>query len=152
MPATENTMTTDTATTAATAPPPPLPLLKGHAAEYYGWCRQHQLRFQRCAHCQTWRHPPRPLCNHCHSFDVEWAAVSGTGVLHAWTVVVASMEPGLAKDAPYVPAIVALDEGPRVASWITGVAPEQLREGMRLQLWFDDVTPEVSLPKFRRAG
>ena len=44
-----------------------------------------------------------------------------------------------------------LEEGPRMASWVTGVAEEDLREGMPLELWFDDVTTEVSLPKFKAA-
>lgn len=129
-----------------------LPVLKGHTAEFYGWCRKHQLRFQRCARCKTWRHPPRPLCNRCHSFETEWAAVSGTGTLHAWTVAVTPMGPAFAAVVPYVPAIVALDEGPRLASWVTGIAPERLREGLRLQVWFDDVTAEVTLPKFELAA
>jgi uncharacterized OB-fold protein len=134
------------------AVPRSLPVLKGSTAEFYGWCRQHELRFQRCARCKTWRHPPRLLCNHCHSFETEWAAVSGRATLHAWTVAVAAMGPAFANDVPYVAAIVQLEEGPRMASWVTGVAEDQLREGMGLQLWFDDVTPEVSLPKFKAAG
>lgn len=134
-----------------TAAPRHLPLLKGYTAEFYGWCYRHELRFQRCARCRTWRHPPRPLCNQCHSFETEWAPVSGLGTLHAWTVVVAPMEPALAAQVPYVAAVVALDEGPRMASWVTGIAPEQLRVGMRLQVWFDAVTPEVTLPKFKPA-
>jgi uncharacterized OB-fold protein len=126
-----------------------LPVLRGYAAEFYGWCQKHELRFQRCARCKTWRHPPRPLCFKCHSFEVEWAPVSGQGRLHAWTVPMAPIGSAFASQMPYVAAIVALDEGPRMASWVTGVAPEDLRVDMRLLVWFDAVTPEVTLAKFR---
>jgi uncharacterized OB-fold protein len=62
------------------------------------------------------------------------------------------MGPAFADKVPYVAAIVALDEGPRMATWITDIAPEKLREGMRVQVWFDAVTPEVTLAKFRPAA
>ena len=137
--------------TSEAATPRYLPVLKGFTAEFYGWCRQHELRFQRCAHCKAWQHPPRLLCNHCHSFETEWAPVSGAATLHAWTVAVAPMGPVFANDVPYVAAIVGLQEGPRMASWVTGVAPEDLKVDMRLQVWFDDLTPEVTLAKFRPA-
>ncbi len=127
----------------------PLPVLQGYTKEFYAWCKQRELRFQRCARCKTWRHPPRPLCNNCHSFETEWAPVAGRGRLHSWTVGVTPIGRVFAADVPYVAAVVELDEGPRMATWVTGVAPEQLRADMRVQVWFDDVTPEVTLAKFK---
>ena len=129
-----------------------LPVITPGDQPYWTALRAHELRLQRCARCGSWRHPPRPLCNLCHSFETKWAAVAGTGTLHAWTVAIAPMGPAFSGDVPYVAAIVALDEGPRLASWVTDIAPEQLREGMRLTVWFDPVSPEVSLPKFRPVG
>jgi uncharacterized OB-fold protein len=129
----------------------PLPLLKGYTAEFYGWCGRRELRFQRCARCKTWRHPPRPLCNRCHAFESEWAPVSGAGTLYCWTVAMASLGPAFAADVPYVAAVVTLDEGPRMVTWLTDIAPARLHEGMRVQVWFDPVTPEVTLAKFRPA-
>lgn len=128
-----------------------LPVLNGYSAEFYGFCRQHELRFQRCTNCHAWRHPPRPMCNQCHSFDAEWVAVSGAGTLYAWTVAVAPMGAAFAAKVPYIAAIVALEEGPRLASTLVDVAETDLRVGMPLRVCFDDLTPEVSLPKFRPA-
>jgi uncharacterized OB-fold protein len=48
--------------------------------------------------------------------------------------------------------VVELDEGPRLTTWVTGIAPDELRLGMPVELWFDDVTDEVTLPKFRPAN
>jgi len=42
-----------------------------------------------------------------------------------------------------------LDEGPRLATWVTGIPPDQLRVGMPVELWFEDVSDEVTLPKFK---
>ena len=50
---------------------------------------------------------------------------------------------------PYVFAIVELDEGPRIATNIVGVEPEKVRIGMEVEATFDDVTPEITLVKFK---
>jgi hypothetical protein len=42
-----------------------------------------------------------------------------------------------------------LAEGVRLVSHVLGLVPEQLRVGLPVEVRFDDVTPEVTLPKFR---
>ena len=129
-----------------------LPVLQGYAKEFYAWCKQHELRFQRCAKCKTWRHPPRPLCNQCHSFETEWAPVKGKGKVYCWTVAMAPIGRAFISDLPYAAVVGELDEGPRMATWVTGIPPDQLRVDMRVEVWFDDVTPEVTLAKFKPAA
>ena len=53
---------------------------------------------------------------------------------------------------PYVLAIVELAEGPRVTTNIVGCPPEAVRCGLPVEVAFDDVTPEVTLVKFRPAN
>jgi uncharacterized OB-fold protein len=50
---------------------------------------------------------------------------------------------------PYVFAIVELDEGPRMATNIVGIEPERVAIGMKVEVFFDDVTPEITLVKFK---
>ena len=52
---------------------------------------------------------------------------------------------------PYVAAIVELAEGPRFPTNLVGVDmnPDAIKIGMQLEVIFDDVTSEVTLPKFR---
>ena len=40
---------------------------------YWAAARQRELRFQRCADCRRWRHPPGPLCPTCGSARSAWA-------------------------------------------------------------------------------
>src|SRR5207253_8188738 len=63
----------------------PLPKARGRAAEFYAFCKNHELRFQRCTECGTWRHIPRDMCAKCGSFNWEWARSSGKGKLFSWT-------------------------------------------------------------------
>jgi uncharacterized OB-fold protein len=125
------------------------PALHGHTREFYGWCRQHELRFQRCLACGTWRHPPRPMCAKCHSMKSEWARTSGFGKVYCWTVVYQALDPAFAEAVPYAGVIVELDEGPRLATWVTNIPPDQLRIGMPVEVWFDDIDEQIALPKFR---
>lgn len=130
----------------------PLPRVGGRSAEFYKFCKDHQLRFQRCTECRTWRHIPRDMCAKCGSFKWEWAQSSGKGKLFSWTTAVQPMMPQFSGNVPYSPAIVELEEGVRMVSWLTDVKPEELQIGMPVEVVFDDVTPDVTLPKFRRAA
>lgn len=130
----------------------PLPRVGGRSAEFYNFCKRHELRFQRCTGCGTWRHIPRDMCAKCGSFDWEWARSSGKGKLFSWTTAVQPMMRQFADQVPYSPVIVELEEGVRMVTWLTDVKPDELQLGMPVEVAFDDVTPEVTLPKFRRSA
>jgi hypothetical protein len=61
------------------------------------------------------------------------------------------MLPQFTDVTPYSPAIVELEEGVRMVTWITDISNEELKLDIPVEVVFDDVTPEVTLPKFRRA-
>jgi uncharacterized OB-fold protein len=128
----------------------PLPLIEGLAGEFYGWCKQHELRFQRCSSCETWRHVPRAMCAKCGSFEWEWAPSSGRGTVFTWTVAARAMHPAFADDAPYAAAVIEMDEGVRLVSRVTDCPPDDLAIGMPVEVVFENVTPEITLPMFRR--
>lgn len=129
----------------------PLPAMEGFAKEFYGWCQRHELRFQRCNDCGTWRHVPRELCAACGSWKWEWAASSGRGTVFTWTTVARALHPAFQSDTPYAPVVIEMEEGVRLLSQMVDCPPEQLRIGMPVTVVFDAVTPDVTLPKFRRA-
>jgi uncharacterized OB-fold protein len=51
---------------------------------------------------------------------------------------------------PYAIAIVELEEGVRMATWVVDVRPNELTIGLPVVVVFDDVAGGVTLPKFRR--
>jgi len=61
------------------------------------------------------------------------------------------MSPQFADVVPYSPVVIELQEGVRMVSWLVDVAPGDIRIGLPVEVVFDDVTPEVTLPKFRKA-
>ena len=128
----------------------PLPRRHGFGAEFYDFCKQHELRFQRCKGCGTWRHVPRDMCAKCGSPQWEWAKSSGKGTVFSWTTVMQPMLPQFADVVPYSPVVIELEEGVRMVSWLVDVAPGDIRIGLPVEVVFEDVTPEVTLPKFRK--
>lgn len=129
----------------------PLPVMEELTKEFYDWCKQGELRFQRCTNCGAWRHIPWPMCRHCHSFEWEWARSSGRGTVYTFTIVYQALHKAFVEDVPFAGVIIELAEGPRIVSWVTDIPPDQLAIGTPVEVWFDDVTPEVALPKFRTA-
>jgi hypothetical protein len=128
----------------------PLPELEGFAKDFYGFCKEGELHFQRCDDCSAWRHVPRELCAECGSWSWSWARSSGRGAVFTWTVVGRALHPAYADSVPYAPVVVELEEGVRLLSEVVDCAPEALEIGMQVEAIFDPVTPEITLPKFRR--
>jgi uncharacterized OB-fold protein len=126
-----------------------LPPMRGPARNFYSYCKKHELRFQKCSGCAAWRHVPREMCPQCGSFDYQWAKSAGRGKVFSWSTTSQPMLPQFADLVPYAIVIVELDEGVRMATWVVDVAPEELKIGMPVEVIFDDVTEDVTLPKFR---
>lgn len=76
----------------------------------------------RCRHCRHLSFPPRPICPRCGQEDVEEMAAGRSGRIQS-SAVVHNAPTGFT--APYVVALVALEEGPIVFCPITGCPPEE---------------------------
>ncbi|MBK7978038.1 MAG: OB-fold domain-containing protein [Deltaproteobacteria bacterium] len=133
-----------------TATPQPLPQLTGFSKDFYGFCKQRELRFQRCKTCGEWRHVPREMCTGCGSFEWEWAQSAGRGTVFTWCVVERALHPGWVAAQPYAVVVVELDEEVRLVTQVNDVSPAELEMGMAVEVVFDDVTPDITLPHFRR--
>ena len=78
-----------------------------------------------------------------------WTPIAGTGEMYTYTVVHRAPTPAYQADAPYVIAHVTLDEGPRMISTLVGCDPGAVTVGMPVEIIYDDVTPELTLYRFR---
>ncbi len=127
----------------------PLPVLDPESQPYWDALKQHRLLLKHCRACQRSHHYPRELCPHCHSDDLEWKQAAGTGRIYSYTVARRPAGPAFKADTPYVVALVELDEGARLMTNIVTADVESVRIDQRVAVQFDDVTPDVTLPKFR---
>ena len=127
----------------------PLPRIDEESRGFWEALARHELYFQRCRDCGTKRLYPRAVCTHCLSSAVEWVRASGRGTVYTFTVTHQNQSPGFREELPYVLAVVELEEGVRLMTNVVGCAPDTVRIGMPVEVVFDDVTPGVTLPKFR---
>ena len=129
----------------------PLPVLQGLTGEFYAWCAKGELRFQLCESCDAWRHVPREMCAECGSMRWQWKRSSGRGRVFSWTTTAVALHPAFKGATPYAPVVVETEEGVRIVSELVDCAPDAIAIDMPVEVVFDAVTPEVTLPKFRRA-
>jgi uncharacterized OB-fold protein len=128
----------------------PLPGLDGLSAEFYAFCKQQRLHFQRCSACRTFRHVPREMCAECNSFEWEWVASTGKGTVFTWTVIERALHPAFADATPMAPVVVEMEEGVRLLANMLDCPPAELAMGMPVEIAYEAVTDEVTLPRFRR--
>jgi len=101
----------------------------GPDAQFAQALAQGRFQIQRCTACGQHVFYPRALCTHCGSGQLEWVDPSGVGCVYSSTTVRRKPQAG----GDYNVALVDLAEGPRLMSRVDGIAPEQVRIGMKVQ-------------------
>jgi uncharacterized OB-fold protein len=107
-----------------------------------------QLLLRSCAEWGRLQHPPSPMCPACLSVRLTTRDASGRGTVYSWIV---SHHPTEADELPRVVVLVDLEEGVRLVSNLQGVAPDDVRNGMDVEVCFHDFDGVV-LPQFRPSG
>jgi uncharacterized protein len=102
--------------------------------------RNGDLVISRCHACGHFFHPPGPICWRCRSTDVAPEPVSGRATVAAYTVNRQPWIPGF--EPPYVVAMVELAEEPdvRLMTNIVGIAVQDVRVGLEVEVFFEDWT------------
>lgn len=131
--------TTVTATT--------LPRTDGPSGFFWTSGADGTLRVLRCGGCARLLHPAAEFCPGCGAGEPAVTPVSGRGTVVAFTVDRHPFSPD--HPPPYVVAVVALDEDPRVrlTTNIVGCEPEQVAVGLAVRVRFRRVD-DVWLPLF----
>lgn len=127
----------------------PVPRLGERYTEYWDGCRRGRLLNLRCDSCDKRTAWHVTICDRCHGSSLSWVPGEGRGSLYSWTVVWRPQHPRFR--TPYAPAIVELDEGYFMMSAMVGCRPEDLHAGLRVEVEFHEVAPELNLPYFRPA-
>jgi hypothetical protein len=134
-------------------PKRPIPEATPETAEFWAGASRGELRIQRCNACGRAYFYPRPFCPRCSSKDVAWFTASGRGTLHTYVINYRAAH-GFQDYAPYVIAIVELEEGPRMMSNIVGIEPlpENLPVGLPVEVTWEKQDEQITLPLFRPRG
>lgn len=125
--------------------PAPTPL----SQPFWDAARRKELALQQCSDCGAFRWTPQVLCRDCHSEQYAWTGVSGRGSLYSYTVV--HRPPLPVFDAPYVVAVVELEEGPLMLTNLVDCPVEALRIDMPVEVAFRPLDEAITLYPFRPA-
>jgi hypothetical protein len=97
---------------------------------------RYNLLGSRCTHCNKFFYPKRTICSSCRrAGKMEDVRFKGTGKVFSYTVIRVPPS-GFKFYAPYVVAIIDLDEGCKIVSQVVDVVPEKVRIGMPVKTCF----------------
>ena len=141
----------DTAENDMSDPGRVIPTPTPETEHFWAGTRQGELRLQRCNKCDKTYFPPRPFCPGCGCREVSVVTASGRARLHSYVI---NHLPSPGFTPPFAIAVVELEEGPRMMSNIVDCeqTPEALVLDMPLQVTFERLSDEITLPQFKPAG
>ncbi|MBX6742992.1 MAG: Zn-ribbon domain-containing OB-fold protein [Acetobacteraceae bacterium] len=128
------------------AKPKPTP----ETRHFWEGTKQGKLLLQRCEDTGKAYFPPRPFSPYTGSRNISVFEASGRATLYSY-VIHHRQVPGFTP--PYAIAVVQLEEGPRMMTNIIDCpqTPEALVLDMPLEVAFEQLDEEITLPLFRPA-
>jgi uncharacterized OB-fold protein len=126
----------------------PLPVIQPWSKLFWNAARERRLLIQECRNCGKKIFYPKKYCPECRSTDIGWVESSGEGKVYSFSTLYLGVHPKFEENAPYTIAIIELNEGVRLMSNIVNCEPKDIRCDMPVKVTFEDVTEEITLPKF----
>jgi uncharacterized OB-fold protein len=127
----------------------PIPRPAPESLPYWEAAKQHRLSLPKCDDCGHFWFPPSLSCPECLSTHLHWTDVSGFGKIFSFVIYDRIYRPAFEQDVPYIVGLIELHEGPRILSNVVGINPEDVHCDMKVQVIFEDITDNISLPKFK---
>lgn len=134
----------------AAGAPLPAPRPNADSLPYWQAARERRLLIRQCKSCGARHFMPRHLCPECWSDQLEWIDSQGAGSVHTFSTVHRAPTPAFGAAAPYVIAMIDLDEGVRMLANVVGPAAREVAIGDRVCLVFEERGDGAMLPQFMR--
>lgn len=112
---------------------------------FWDACKRGVLEVASCNKCGHLFLPVSPVCPRCWSIELGAQGLSGYGEIATFTVYRQSYHPDF--PTPYVVALIALKEGPRLISNVVSCAPDEVTISMAVKVQFQR-RGELVLPVF----
>jgi uncharacterized protein len=134
------------------SPGKPLPVVDDDTRAYWAGLARGELLLQHCADCGAVQFYQRGMCGRCLGPRIEHRRASGRGTVYSFSTVYRPPSAEFRDDVPYTVVLVALAEGPRMLSTLVECPPDRARVGLPVEIVYDRVSDEITLPRFRPAG
>lgn len=146
---------------ASPAPVPPTPprmaatdrvVIDAQTRPWWDAAAEGRFLLRHCNACDAPYWYPRPFCPDCWSTDVTWIEASGRGTVYTWSVVHQNDVDPFDAEVPYVVAMVDLAEGPRVATRLVDVGPDEVAVGLEVTVVYRRFGGGRPIPVFTPRG
>ena len=127
----------------------PLPVITDQNRGYWEAAARQELVMPHCSSCQKVFFPIAPVCPFCFAADPGWRKVSGRGKVSSFVIYRQAFFAFFKERLPYAVVQVELEEGPRLNANLFDMAPADIRIGMPVEVTFEKVNEEITLPQFR---
>jgi len=114
---------------------------------FWEGCQRGEFLLQRCPHSGRWHWPT--VSDPETGGPLEWVPASGRGTIHTFTILHKAYRPEYAEQVPYNVVVVELEEGPLFHSNLVECDNADIRVGMSVEVVFERVDDELTLPRFR---
>jgi uncharacterized OB-fold protein len=133
----------------------PVPQVTSLTAPWWEAATRKKLAVQFCQNCDTYLHPPEPICPHCHQSNLSLREVSGRGRVLSATTMSQPRVQGFEDYAPFTCIAVEMEEQVGLVvltNFVGDEGPEPEPEvGTPVEVTFETIADGVALPQFRRA-
>ncbi len=131
----------------------PIPVPDEWSRPFWDAAKQGVLALQRCQACGHFQHPPYPTCVECVSTSLRFEPVRGAGAIYTYTIMYHTGDKRFASVVPYASIIVELDDAPGalMAGNLLGSACSDAKVGRRVEVIFETLNDDITLPQFKLA-
>ncbi len=132
----------------------PIPVPDEYTKPFWAAAKRRSLEMQRCQTCGHFQHPPYATCTQCIGVDLKFEPVRGQGKIYAYTIMYHTGDKRFAAAVPYASIVVELDDAPGafMAGNLLGADYTEAKLGRRVEVVFEDLTDDITLPQFKLAG
>ena len=116
----------------------PVPIPNADTKPFWEACNREELTYQHCEDCGNHQYYPRRICKQCGSENLEWITASPRGTVHSYTVQHRAPTPAFREDAPYIIALIDMEDGIRMMMNIKNCKPEDVHIGMPVRIIFEE--------------
>lgn len=128
----------------------PIPTIDSDSDEYWNGAKSNKLMIRYSEDTNEYFLYSRILGNTSEDDNLIWKQVSGKGEVYSFTEVHSPAGPAFEKDVPYIVALIQLIEGTRIISNIEIKDNEKIKIGDKVEVFFDKVSNELTIPKFKK--
>lgn len=105
--------------------------------------QRYRLQGTRCESCADLQFPPMLICPKCKARDLKSFNLLGKGVVYSFSTVYSPLAQ-FEDVAPYVVALIDLEEGPRITAQLTDVSSADVAIGMPVEMVIRKISEQAS--------